>query len=138
MLFFHEDEIARNSLLDSICRVKFFSLLGSELLVVMMPRNWPKYEYWCNILTCAIFHHLMRANVNTFPIPVCPMGCAVHAKLCTVQSLPGHTQMAIPFAFAPHVYLKTVANQNVTPVIFTNEIELVAPCSLHHMETSAV
>ena len=88
MLIFHEDEINRNSLLDSICRMKFFSLLGSKLLVVMMPRNWPKHEYWCNILTCTIFHHLMLANVNTCPIPVCPLGCTVHAKLCTVQTSP--------------------------------------------------
>ena len=35
----------------------------------------------CNIVTCTVFHHSIHANVNTYPIPVHPLGCVVHAKM---------------------------------------------------------
>ena len=43
-----------------------------------------------------------------------PLGCAVHAKRCTVQR-GGHTQMGIPFIYAPYVCWQILAYQNVTP-----------------------
>ena len=45
---------------------------------------------WCNILTCMKFCHSTHVNVNSCSIPVCPLGCAVHAKWSTAQHL-GHT-----------------------------------------------
>ena len=35
----------------------------------------------CNILTCTIFHYPAHTNVNTYPIPVQPLVCAVHVLL---------------------------------------------------------
>ena len=48
----------------------------------------------CNILTCMIFHHLTKANVNTCPIPVHRFSCSVHAKTmyCMTQEC---TQMDV-------------------------------------------
>ena len=54
------------------------------------------------------------ANANTCLIPVNPLGCTVHDKCCTAQPQ-GHTQTGIPFEYAPHVYWKTGAYENVTP-----------------------
>ena len=39
---------------------------------------------WCNIFTCTIFHYSVHANVNTCPIHVCSLDCAVHAKMTDV------------------------------------------------------
>ena len=37
---------------------------------------------------------------------------------CAIQ---GHTEPGIPFVYVPDVYLKTVAYQNVTPVLDRNQ-----------------
>ena len=39
----------------------------------------------CNIVNCTIFHHPTCANVNTYPIPVCPGLCST----CTVKYCAG-------------------------------------------------
>ena len=39
----------------------------------------------CNIPTYTIFHYPTCSNVNTYPIPVCPLGCAAKALWCSVQ-----------------------------------------------------
>ena len=55
-----------------------------------------KFQSRCNILACTIFHYPARANLYTCT----PMGCAVHAKLCTKQ-LQRCTQTGISFVYAP-------------------------------------
>ena len=49
----------------------------------IMMSLFTQWENPCNIFTCAISHYPTHANVNNHPI--CPLACAVHAKLCTVQ-----------------------------------------------------
>ena len=44
----------------------------------------------CNIFSCTLFHHSTHSNANTCPFPVCPSGCAVHTKSCTMQPRDTH------------------------------------------------
>ena len=39
---------------------------------------------WYTIFTCTIFHYQIHANVNTFPIHVYSLDCAVHAIMIDV------------------------------------------------------
>ena len=55
----------------------------------------------------------VETNENTFPIPVCPLACTVHAKWCTAQYW-RHTQMGTLFVCHPYVYWKMGAYQYVT------------------------
>ena len=59
----------------------------------------------------------IRANVNTCPIYVHPLGMQYILKLCTVEPQGHrHTQIGILFVYTPHVYWKMVVYQNVTLV----------------------
>ena len=62
----------------------------------------------------SIFHHPTRSDVNSCPIPVSPLGCAIHAKImyCITQ---GHTQKVISFVYTPYVYWKMRVYHNITP-----------------------
>ena len=57
----------------------------------------------CIILTCMIYHYPTRAIVNTCPIP-------------EDRRIQGLAQTGVPFVYAPFVYWKVRAYQNVTPV----------------------
>ena len=57
------------------------------------------------------------ANVNTFPIPVCPL-------LNNVLASQGYTEMGIPFVYTPLVYWKMEAYQIVTPQLSPAYIKL--------------
>ena len=71
----------------------------------------------CHIHTCILFNNMTHANVNSCLIPIHPLGCPVHTKLCTAQ--PTYTQMGSLSVFAKenggmycttHVYTNALAD----------------------------
>ena len=77
----------------------------------------------CSILACTIFYCTPTMyKYKHLSILVCPVGCTVHAKWCTVQPWE-NTQMGIPFIYTPYVHWTMEAYQKVTPAESDRQID---------------
>ena len=93
---------------------KFKTVVYSQVLVTDRGLQWLSQwsRSWCNILTCTIFHNTPHATVYTNSIPVGPMGCVVHDKLCMLQPQ-GHTD-GMPLMSTGKCWRIRMLHRNIT------------------------